>query len=42
MNKRLSTSTNLMDRYLKTQGVITMTQCIDECYKAGYLGYEFM
>lgn len=36
MNKRLSTSTNLMDRYLKTQGVITMTQCIDECYKAGY------
>lgn len=33
---RISTSTNIMDRVNKVQNVITMEECINECYKAGY------
>ena len=33
---RLSTSTNIMDRYEKIQGVVSMEECIRRCHAAGY------
>lgn len=33
---RLSTSTNIMDRVNKVQGVISMEDCLTKCAKAGY------
>ncbi len=33
---RLSTSTNIMDRYLKVQNKVTPEECIKACAKAGY------
>ena len=33
---RLSTSTNIMDRYQKKQGSVSMEECIRQCYEAGY------
>lgn len=36
MNMRLSTSTNIMDRYHKVQGAVSMEQCLSSCAAAGY------
>lgn len=33
---RLSTSTSIMDRYQRTQGAVSMEDCIKKCYEAGY------
>ncbi|HML49686.1 MAG TPA: sugar phosphate isomerase/epimerase, partial [Clostridia bacterium] len=33
---RLSTSTNIMDRYNRVQGVVSMEACIRACHAAGY------
>lgn len=33
---RLSTSTNIMDRYQKVQGAVSMEDCIRRCHAAGY------
>lgn len=33
---RLSTSTNIMDRYQRVQGVVSMEACIRACHEAGY------
>lgn len=33
---RLSTSTNIMDRYQKVQGAVSMEECIRSCHRAGY------
>lgn len=33
---RLSTSTNIMDRYQRTQGAVSMEECIYACHQAGY------
>ena len=33
---RLSTSTSIMDRYQRVQGIIPMESCIRSCYEAGY------
>ena len=33
---RLSTSTNIMDRFEKVQGVVSMEECLSSCAKAGY------
>ncbi len=33
---RLSTSTNIMDRYLSVQNHISLEECIQSCHKAGY------
>lgn len=33
---RLSTSTNIMDRYEKVQGAVSMDECLCSCAKAGY------
>ncbi len=33
---RLSTSTNIMDRFERVQGVVSMEECITACHAAGY------
>jgi len=33
---RLSTSTNIMDRYQKVQGAVSMECCLSSCAAAGY------
>lgn len=33
---RLSTSTSIMDRYQRVQGVVSMEDCIKRCHAAGY------
>lgn len=33
---RLSTSTNLMDRFQKAQGAVSMQECLERCFQAGY------
>lgn len=36
MSMRLSTSTNIMDRYKKVQSVVSMEECLKRCARAGY------